>query len=56
MIYNRFFYLTKKDKEVIESFIDILYFWGPDYDSEIEKINFINFFRDFKNGLLKDII
>lgn len=39
MIYNRFFYLTKNDKEVIESFIDILYFWGPDYDSEIEMIN-----------------
>ncbi|NRT88863.1 hypothetical protein [Clostridium beijerinckii] len=39
MIYNRFFHLTKKDKKVIESFIDVLYFWGPDYDNEIEKIN-----------------
>ncbi|WPC42745.1 hypothetical protein [Clostridium sp. JS66] len=39
MIYNRFFYLIKNDKDVIESFIEILYFWGPDYDDEIEIIN-----------------
>lgn len=39
MIYNRFFYLIKNDKDVIESFIEVLYFWEPDYDDEIEIIN-----------------
>jgi len=38
MIYNQLFHLIKGDKAVVESFIDILYFWGPDYDEDIEII------------------
>ena len=39
MIYNRYFYLVKNDEDILKSFVDIMYFWGPDYDEEIEVIN-----------------
>ena len=39
MINNRYFYLVKNDEEMLKSFIDIMYFWGPDYDEKIEAIN-----------------
>lgn len=39
MIYNRYFFLEKNDEEMLVNFIDIMYFWGPDYDDEIERIN-----------------
>lgn len=39
MIYNRYFHLVKNDENMLKSFIDIMYFWGPDYDEQIETIN-----------------
>lgn len=39
IIYNRFFTLEKNDEDMLCNFIDIMYFWGPDYDNEIERIN-----------------
>lgn len=39
MIYNRYFFLEKNDKDMLLNFIDVMYFWGPDYDDEIKKIN-----------------
>lgn len=39
MIYNRYFYLVKDDIDILKSFIDVMYFWGPDYDRDIEVIN-----------------
>ena len=39
MIYNRYFSLEKNDKNMLCNFIDVMYFWGPDYDDEIERIN-----------------
>lgn len=39
MIYNRYFSLEKNDKDMLRNFIDVMYFWGPDYDDEIERIN-----------------
>lgn len=39
MIYNRYFSLERNDKDMLCSFIDVMYFWGPDYDDEIERIN-----------------
>ena len=39
MIYNRYFSLEKNDKDMLRNFIDVMYFWGPDYDDEIESID-----------------
>ncbi|ENJ9654227.1 hypothetical protein A0J52_01700 [Clostridium sporogenes] len=39
MIYNQYFTIYKSSKDIIEKFIDFLYFWGPDYDDSISKIN-----------------
>ena len=39
MIYNRYFFLEKNDKDMLLNFIDVMYFWGTDYDDEIKKIN-----------------
>ena len=39
MIYNWYFSLEKNDKDLLCSFIDVMYFWGPDYDDKIERIN-----------------
>lgn len=37
-LYNKFFSLNKYNRRIIEGFLEVLYFWGPDYDEDIEII------------------